>query len=120
MRTKLGQTLLKMGFVTQEQLDEALTMQKQGHVEMGQVLKYLGLLNSEQIEQILEFQKTDPSDDKTFGVCAVRLGLITDKHRAIAKIFQFTSRRILGDILIQLGYLTEEQREEALKRQFVV
>ena len=120
MKILFGETLLKLGFITQEQLEEALTMQKQGHAEMGRVMQHLKLLTFEQIEEILAFQRSESGRNKPFGVCAVMMGIITEKHRAIAINFQFTSRGVLGDILIELGYLTEEQREEANKQQFTI
>ncbi|HTY45919.1 MAG TPA: diguanylate cyclase [Patescibacteria group bacterium] len=54
----LGQILLEKNIVSYEQLDEALRLHWKKGVALGDVLKELGFLKEEQLQQALEFQRS--------------------------------------------------------------
>lgn len=115
-----GEIAVKMGFVTNPQVDEALHIQEHGERLMGRIMLQLGLVTEEKLNTILEYQKSDKGQGKPICVCAVLLGFITENQRAKALNFQRNSRSVLGDVLIELGYLTKQQRDKIVRQQFVV
>jgi glycosyltransferase XagB len=119
-KTLFGEILIRMGYLTQDHLDIALKRQNEKCDLMGSTMLKLEMITEQQIDQILEFQKTDIGSGKLFGVCAVIMEIITEKQRKNAIKYQTTSRTVLGDILVELGYLSEKHRDAALKQQFIV
>jgi type IV pilus assembly protein PilB len=55
-RLRIGEILLQMGYITQEQLEEALERQKSSRELLGEALIRLGYINSEQLAQAQAFQ----------------------------------------------------------------
>ncbi|HHE46348.1 MAG TPA: hypothetical protein ENL08_01420 [Bacteroidetes bacterium] len=117
MALLFGEIILKLGYVTTEQLKEAIEIQKIGRAMVGQVLRNLNMLTDSQVDEILAYQRTPKGKGKMFGDCAVELGLVSFMDLAEAIRYQITSRGFLGDILVRLGYITPEQRDEAIRRQ---
>lgn len=117
MPSLFGETVVEMGFVTQDQLEEAIKQQKKGRAELGQIMKYRGTLSDDHVAMVIKFQNSEEGNGKKFGDCAVIIGLITDNQRDDAVKYQTTSRGVLGDLLIELGFLTRDQRDEIIKHQ---
>ncbi|MBF0202902.1 MAG: DUF342 domain-containing protein [Desulfamplus sp.] len=116
----LGKLAVYHGFITQEQLDTALTImqseQQAGrNVALENILFEKGLVSSENIGKILA--TTRRRVGKIFGKIAIKnFGVSqTDIERCLAiqsKEFSDTSTcRLLGDILVSEKILTEEQKE---------
>lgn len=55
-RKRLGDLLLEVGLITQEQLDGALKLQKTTGKKLGEILLSEGIVTQEDIIQVLEFQ----------------------------------------------------------------
>ncbi|GMA51863.1 type II secretion system protein E [Alicyclobacillus contaminans] len=55
-RIRLGDLLLSMGMITQEQLDHALEIQRETKGRLGEILIQEGYLSEEQFIEVLEFQ----------------------------------------------------------------
>jgi len=55
-RVKLGDLLLQVGKITEEQLKQALNQQKVTGKKLGQVLVEIGYLTEHDIIEVLEFQ----------------------------------------------------------------
>ncbi|GAW94128.1 type II secretion system ATPase GspE [Calderihabitans maritimus] len=55
-RKKLGDLLVEMGMITQEQLEEALKIQKETKERLGKVLTRLNYISEKDILEVLEFQ----------------------------------------------------------------
>jgi len=117
MPALFGEIVVDMGYVTSAQIQEAVEFQKKGRAKLGQVMVHMRLLNQEQVENVLAYQKLDKGAGKVFGICVLELGLISDRDLTEAVRYQTTSKGVLGDILIHLGYLTREQRDEVIKQQ---
>ena len=112
-----GELVVELGYVTQEQLEEVIQMQKKGRSKLGQIMKYLLLLHQEQVDKVLEHQNNMREDRKAFGDIAIELRLITGKQRDEAIRYQLTSKGVLGDMLIEQGYLTRDQRDDVTRQQ---
>jgi hypothetical protein len=117
MPALFGEIVVDIGYVTHEQLQEAVEFQKKGRARLGQVMVHLRILSQEQVEKALAHQKSEHGAGKVFGNCALELGLISAGDLSEAVRYQTTSKGVLGDILIHLGYLTREQRDEVIKEQ---
>ena len=50
-RLRLGEILLQLGFITGEQLEQALNIQKETQELLGQILMRLGYINSDQLAE---------------------------------------------------------------------
>lgn len=115
----LGQILLNKGFITQAQLDEALSQQSRLSSEyrpLGDILILMGYINEFQLQEALSEQpgfKREP-----IGQILVRQGLLEEWQLSHALCLQFDpqtgERRNLGSILVQLGYATQEAIEAAV------
>ncbi|GIV14642.1 MAG: type II secretion system protein E [Armatimonadota bacterium] len=97
-RLRIGEILLQMGYITQEQLQEALELQRSTRELLGEVLIRLGYITSEQLAQAQAFQfgveyervnlNSIPQDVRNLvpAYLARRLGVLPlrkDKHRLI-------------------------------------
>jgi uncharacterized protein (DUF433 family) len=117
MAAKFGEIVVDLGYITQEQLDEALELQQKGRAKLGRVMVNLMMLNRSQVDDILKYQSSPEHKGKKFGECALEMKLIDIKQLDEAVRYQTTSKGVLGDILIDIGYLTIEQRDEVILKQ---
>lgn len=120
-----GQIAMKLGVVTQAQLQEALEVQRfaQGHKPLGLILIELKFVSPRDLERILEEQKKilaeagnrqkAVKEDNLFGKVAIRLGFASEEQLAecLALQEQLPKDRFmrLGDILVIKGYLSVEK-----------
>jgi hypothetical protein len=118
MTDKFGDILRKSGYITDDQLQEALKIQAEGAEWIGQSMMRKKMISMEQLSEIITFQQSEIGKGKVFGVCAVGLGIITEKQRNDMFNYQMLTRGLIGEILANLGYLTDEQRDKAIKLQF--
>jgi len=63
IKKRLGDLLLEVGLISQEQLDEALKVQKSTGKKLGEVLISEGIVTQENIIEVLEFQLGIPHVD---------------------------------------------------------
>ncbi|MDX2127862.1 MAG: hypothetical protein SFU91_02360 [Chloroherpetonaceae bacterium] len=109
---KFGEILLEEGFVTQEQMDKALAYQSMSQLLLGRVLVDLHFMTHHQQERVFEYQKQHHG--KRFGECAIEMGIVTQIELDKAAEVQAKSKGYLGDLLIELGYLTPQLRDKVL------
>jgi hypothetical protein len=107
-KPKLGKLLLRDGFVTKEELEEALEEQK---LRIGEVLVLSGRLSEKQLDDSLERQKLV---SKKLGEVLIELGFSTQKDIEWALLMM---ERRLGEILRERGLLKEEDIEWLLGQQ---
>ena len=98
-RPKLGELLVKQGFITQEELDTALDEQR---LRTGEILLKYGRISPAELQLALDYQKSHPQE--RMGAAFVALGYVTprDIQWALEKI-----NRKLGRILIEKGLINE-------------
>ena len=105
----LGQVCLDMNLVTDAQLDEILD--KYNIRILGELMLKDGLLTREQLNVTIALQKKQ-QHYKPFGEICVDLKYITRKQ--LNESLDKHKKRIqLGQLLINLGLISEEQFEEA-------
>jgi len=110
---KLGEILIANNLVSEQQLLAALSVQENSRKPLGEILIEQGYIPREKLEAALA---------KQFGS---RLGEILISAKVInfdqlqqALSIQKTSLSLLGDILIELGHVTEENLINAQAKQY--
>ena len=99
---RLGEILIQQGWISWEQLEEALTFQKNPESMVGKVLMKKGFLSEEKGATLF------------LGEILIRNGWIQWDQLSEALGLQQTNNRILGEILMERGYLTKRNLFEAL------
>ena len=123
MRKRFGQLAMEKSFVTLDQIIEALTIQtredieKKRHRAIGEILLDRGYMNSRQIQMVLT-ERFEPR----FGDVAISRGFITLERLIEAMSAQVKeeaekgSRRLIGEIAMDLGFMAAESVEEVLEQ----
>jgi len=107
-KPKLGKLLVREGFVSKEELEEALEEQK---LRIGEILVLSGRLTLQQLDESLERQK---QVSRKLGEVLIELGFSTQKD--VDWALHMMERR-LGEILRERGLLKEEDIEWLLGQQ---
>ena len=115
-KLRLGELLVREGFLSQSSLDKALqqqTLEKelQGQ-SIGQILVKTSELTEENLQKLLEH----PSLKRNIGTLAVQAGMITEKQLNDCLARQ-QKGQLLGDMLIREKLLTYYQVQELLGQQ---
>lgn len=117
----LGHWLLKVGTITEQQLEEALRIQARGRQFLGELLVALGLCSQEQVARALSTQETlrldAASEEAKLGMLLVRQGKIDFSHLDDALSLQEQARRPLGQILAEMGACSPADVEAAVQLQ---
>jgi hypothetical protein len=105
---ELGQTLVSKGYITEAELDKALSEQR---ARLGEVLLRSDRITAEQLHIALARQKKELIK---IGEICKKLGYITseDLNWALNRI-----KRRLGKILIEIGVLNDNELQHALALQ---
>ena len=115
----LGQILVEKNIITQEQLDSALAQQqKETEKYLGQILFEMGVSQNKINTVLDQFNKRRP-----FGQVLVDLQILTDKQldEVLEKqnnLQELMSRKLLGVLLVELGYTTYDDYMQALSKHF--
>jgi hypothetical protein len=107
-KPKLGRLLVGNGFVSKEELEEALEEQK---LRIGEILVLSGRLSMEQLNESLERQK---QVSRKLGEVLIELGFSTQKD--VDWALHMMERR-LGEILREKGLLRDEDIDWLLSQQ---
>jgi fumarate reductase subunit C len=107
-KPKLGKLLVRDGYVSKDELEEALEEQK---LRIGEVLLFSGRLDEMQLNESLQRQK---QVSRKLGEVLIELGFSTQKD--IDWALHMMERR-LGEILRERGLLKEEDIEWLLGQQ---
>lgn len=108
----LGNYLLNKGFVTTEQLVEALQYQKNVHLKLGVLAIHAGYMNASQVEQIHIMQT---HKNGKFGELAVEVGFLTPEQVDFLLKSQKPDYLLLSQALVDKGYMTTAQFEQAMR-----
>jgi hypothetical protein len=130
---RFGFIAVKKGFVTPEQVSEALEIQldedmseQPVHRLLGEIMLERGILNPAQLSEILGEmveRDTPPKEDisKRFGMIATNKGYITPEQlkkamwRQVKEEYGSKKHRPIGEILLELGHLEPPQLNEILE-----
>jgi hypothetical protein len=110
---RIGTLLITAKILKQEQLDEALDEQKISREKLGKILIRKGYATDIQINNALKFQKRD----NRLGTLLVREGFITEENLEEVVKIQEERGCLLGEILIEMEFISEEQLTDALLKQ---
>jgi len=111
LHPKLGQLLVNSGVITFEQLEEAVTQQKTLDLSLGEILKNSSLITQMELDTFLLNQcliNLPPDSPYALGQRLLGLGLITDDMLCIALLEQRTNNKLLGEVLVDRGWLSQE------------
>ena len=115
---KFGEIVVDEGYATDEEIDQALEYQKNTDIILGTALVDMHKMTHADAERVNEFLKGPEGQGKTFGEVALFMGYCSEEDVKKGQEVQKQSKGMLGQLLVALGYITEEQREGILKIQF--
>ena len=121
-RMPLGEWLIHLQKVDREGLTEALQEQGSGNRKLGEILVQKGLLTPVELEQVLTLQG-DPSGksplvlNPKLGDLLLASDRITREQLESALQEQKLSSRLIGDVLIEMGFVSAREIEGALRLQ---
>ncbi len=112
---RLGELLVREGFVTGAQIEEALKMQASldRYVPLGHVLVAQRLISRDQLVTVLERHRRSTR----LGDLLVKSGEISQEQLETGLAEQRRAGQPLGETLIRLNFVTEERLRLALCRQ---
>jgi hypothetical protein len=106
--------LLSQNMITEDQLEEALSVQKKKpFLRLGELLFSLGHLTFSQLEELLEQQYSD----MRLGQLLIRKGYLTADQLENAMNEHERTGLLLGHLIIKLGYCSMEQLQQVLEEQ---
>ncbi len=115
-RLKVGEILLAQGYVTQDQLNQALAYHLQSGISLGTVLLRMGFIDVDTLNNVLGRQ-LETSSRKRTGEILLEHGYITPKQLEEGLAKQKDFNLPLGKTLVKLGYLDEIRLLDALAAQ---
>jgi hypothetical protein len=121
VRRMLGELLLVSHRITPEQLITALDEQKKAGGKLGEVLVRLGFLDQRELDVALSFQnrqgKGSAPSRLSLGELLVAAGYITREHLEDALARQRGSDKKLGEVLVEAGYAKQHHIDHGLRIQ---
>ncbi len=109
---RLGELLVKLGYLSEEQLGQVLVIQKQQktYKPVGEICKELGFVSPKQLRDILfKYRK-----EILLGELLVKLGAISDSQLYEALREQKQTGMKLGNILVGKGHINPTTLVDAL------
>lgn len=107
----LGNYLLNKGYITSEQLVEALQYQKSVQLKLGVLAIHAGYMTSSQVEQVHIMQT---HQNERFGELAVKAGFLTEEQVQQLLNSQKPDYLLLSQALVDKGYMTTAEFEKAM------
>lgn len=112
---KFGEIVVDEGYATEEQIEAAPQYQKTSDILVGKILVDMRTITHADSEGVAEHLRAPQGKGKRFGAAAVAFGVCTEADVQKALEFQRTSKGLLGDLLMALGYINEQQRDKILQ-----
>ena len=122
IRQLLGELLVQARKITPEQLELALSEQVKTNERLGKVLVRLGLITENELDVVLTFQRHQggerPSSDRLrLGEVLVATKHITREQLEDALERQKISKKKIGEVLVDAGYVKAHHVEYGLRLQ---
>lgn len=111
-----GEYLVQQAIIREQDLARALEIQKTDRVPLGQLALQTGLISNKQLFRILSRQRKPEEKDKTFGKLAVELEYLTPEQIETLLERQTHTNRLLGEILVSQGLVSQMDLIKALKK----
>ena len=114
-RTKLriGEILVNYGYITGEELKKALQVQEKSYKSLGQTCVDLGFISSIDLTKIFRKHRKH----MYLGELLVNMGIINGEQLDAVLQRQKSEKKRIGELLIESGYLTEDQLARSLSMQ---
>ncbi len=113
---RIGDILVKEGYVTNADVEEALRIQKEEKtltsIPLGKILVNMGVLSQDDLESALQHPKLR----KNIGSIAVEMGLVKKEDLEFC-LMNKKKGQMTGEALVDYGFLTNEDVHELLKAQ---
>ncbi|MDR0305014.1 MAG: Flp pilus assembly complex ATPase component TadA [Chitinispirillales bacterium] len=116
---KLGEILLSMGLITEEQLENAFRTQAITGQTLAAILVSSGAISTEDLSSVLG-EQVQVDSKKRIGDILIEQGVITPEHLAEALKQQKVTGKKIGETLIAMGILTESKLIDILGAQLDV
>ena len=126
----LGKLAVKYKFVDEEQLQEALSIQREEQLDgnkvlLGEILISQGMMSQNQLDFLISIQKVIETRkmDRKFGMIAVKNDFVTQEDidhalKEQQKNYEKTKTvKMIGDILVESNVMTRDQCDAILKKQ---
>ena len=126
----MGKLAVKYKFVDEEQIQEALSIQKQEQLDgnkafLGEILVAQGMISKNQLDFLLSIQKVIQTRkmDRKFGMIAVKNDFAAQEDIEHALMEQKKSYektktvKMIGDILVESNVMTKDQCDAIFKMQ---
>ena len=109
---KLGEILIREGFLTEEHLAECLGFQKAkgNYVPLGEILVASGYIPRQELKRLLKKYRKRMK----LGEVLLTMGLVDEPQLGKALVLQKEAGKRLGELLVEMGILSEEQLVSAL------
>jgi type IV pilus assembly protein PilB len=115
-RKKLGEILISQGMITNENLVLALQEHKRTGMSLGSVLVKLGYISEDELTSVLGAQ-IQLDQKKRIGEVLIDQGLITPEQLNAGLEEQKKSKLQLGKCLVKLGFISEDKLVAVLSAQ---
>ncbi len=109
---QFGIFLVDRRVISAEQFVEAVRQQLQHRVPLGQLAIENGMLSVREVFEVLRAQSQ--AENEPFGETAIDRGMLTKAEVAELLLLQADRRPELPEILVELGYLTDEQYNDEM------
>jgi hypothetical protein len=122
MRQTLGSLLFTAGHITDEQLENALTVQKTTGEKLGEIFTRTGILEPGQLDNLLAFQQNQGNGAPVYnpfrlGEILVTTGCISRVQLDAALAKQSGTSKKLGEVLVENGYLASHHISHGMQLQ---
>src|SRR5512134_3326451 len=122
VRLLLGDLLIKARRITQAQIDYALMEQRRTGEKLGETLVRLGFIREHELNAVLTFQRNQGGDVSTpgklrLGELLVATGQLTRRQLEDVLERQKSSTKTIGELLVESGYIQPHQVDQGLKLQ---
>jgi hypothetical protein len=122
VRLQLGNLLVKAGKLSEELLEQALAEQQTGGDKLGEICLRLGMVTEAELQGLLAFQRNQCPDRRhasplRLGELLVSAGHISRKQLVDALRKQAGTRKKLGEVLVEEGYAQPAQISHGVRLQ---
>ncbi len=106
-----GNYLLSKGYITKEELFEAMRKKSTQHIKLGTLAIHSGLMTASEVDDVV-IQQTH--QDRKFGELAIELGYLTSEQVLDLLKVQSPDFLLLGQILVDSGIISNTTLENAI------
>ena len=106
-----GNFLLSKGYITNEQLFDALKEKAQRHAKLGTLAIHSGLMTAAEVDSVIVEQT---HQDKKFGELTIEMGYLTDEQVKDLLNIQSPDFLLLGQILLDKGIIDNTTLEKSI------